>query len=671
MNSRGWSTIRFAGLTDNRNFHHGICSRTMSSYKIHAQVWAVVAIVCGTCLAADTGVSDQALEKIYRDMIAAADRLDALGKQFDADHNQQLSPAEQEAMLAHVKEKFGADWANRLSRFLQAADANHDGKIDLAEWTPAVARVTNLAKKPAGAVKAQTERVPMRDGTRLATDIFLPAGQGPFPVILSRTPYNRVTRAEAAAGFLAQGWVFVSQDMRGRFGSEGENLPFVGCGWGEHQDGVDTVAWLRQQKWCNGKIATIGGSAGGITQNLLAGAAPQGLTAQYLTVAAASLYSDASYIGGAFRKADVESWLTGNKFDAKALQLMREHPHYDAYWRQYDTATKFSVMNVPAVHVGGWFDMFAQATIDEFVGRQHAGATGSRGTQKLVMGPWTHGIGQMPAGELNFPKANKVPDQYSAGHWFEHYLNGVPNGVDKESAVAYYVLGDTSVPGAPGNEWRFADDWPVPAKLTPYFFAPGDKLTSAKPTAQDVKPVEFVFDPANPCPTVGGNNLTIARGPHNQNKIEKRGDVISFTTAPLAEPLEVTGRVKAQVFVASSAVDTDLSVRLCDVYPDGKSYLLAEGMLRLRFRNSVEKPELLTPNKVEAVTVDCWSTSVIFNRGHRIRVSVTSSNYPRFDINPGTGQAVQDGGATVKQTNRIFCDSEHPSSIQLPVVAGN
>ena len=179
----------------------------------------------------------------------------------------------------------------------------------------------------------------------------------------------------------------------------------------------------------------------------------------------------------------------------------------------------------------------------------------------------------------------------------------------------------------------------------------------------------YVFDPGNPCPTVGGNNLTIERGPMNQNRIESRGDVVLFTTSPLASPVEVTGRVKAKISVSSSAADTDLSVRLCDVYPDGKSYLMAEGTLRLRYRNSKEKPELLTPGKIEEVTVDCWSTSIIFNRGHRIRVAVTSSNYPRLDLNPGTGNPWQDGEPIVKQTNQIYCDATHASCVLLPVVA--
>ncbi len=591
----------------------------------------------------------------------AVAKMKALFPQFDADHNEALSPEEQTRAVTFVKTSHGEQWARRIqSLFARAAAA--DKTVGTAAW---LKQVEDYDRPPG----LQTVLIPMRDGKRLATDIYKPQGDGPFPVVLSRTPYSRVKNGGGKEGFTRAGFAFVVQDMRGRFDSEGENLPFVGCGWGEHQDGADTLAWLRRQPWCDGSVGTIGGSAGGITQNLLAGAVPEGLKAQVISVAAANMYLDASYIGGAFRKADVENWLTGNKFDPQALEIMHAHPRYDEYWRTLDTSTKFASMTAPAIHVGGWFDMFAQATLDEFVGRQHAGAAGARGAQKLIMGPWTHGIGQMPVGELRFPDATRTPPRYDAGRWFAHYLCGEENGVEKEPAVAYYVMGDARSPGAPGNAWRFADDWPVPATESAAYFTGEGGLTLAKPAAAGEAFRAFTFDPANPCPTVGGNNLTLQRGPMDQSRIEGRPDVLLFTSEPLREPLEVTGRVKAAVFVSSSAADTDLSVRLCDVYPDGKSYLIAEGMLRLRHRRSLEKPEPLTPGKVEEVTVDCWSTSIIFNKGHRIRAAVTSSNYPRFDVNPGTGEPWSDAGAKLSQTNRIYCGAARPSRLLLPIVA--
>jgi predicted acyl esterase len=589
---------------------------------------------------------------------AVTSKMLALFAKFDDAHQDTLSADDQARAVEFVKSTFGDQWARQIQKMFTRA-AGPDRAISLEAWRKEVAAFSH---PPA----VQTVRIPMRDGVKLATDIYLPHGDGPFPVILARTPYSRVKQNEGAPNFAAAGYAFVNQDMRGRFDSEGENLPFAGCGWSEHEDGVDTIEWIKKQAWCNGHVGTIGVSAGGITQNLLAGAVPDGLTAQYISVAAASLYSDASYIGGAFRKADTENWLTGNQFDPHALDLIRSHPSYDDYWKRFDTTAKFAVMNVPAVHIGGWFDMFCQGTIDEFMGRQHHGATGSRGTQKLIMGPWTHAIGRTPAGEFTFPHVS-VPDQYNASRWFDHYLGGTQNGVEQEPAVAYYVMGDTQTPGAPGNEWRYASDWPIPARDTSVYFLPNGQLGFDKPAATEAH-LDYTFDPESPCPTVGGNNLTLPRGPMNQNKIENRHDGVIFTSAPLDAPIEVTGRVQAHIFVAASTADTDLSVRLCDVYPDGKSYLIAEGMLRLRYRNSKEKPEPLTPGRIEEVLVDCWSTSIIFNTGHRARVTITSSNFPRFDVNPGTGEAWSDSGSKLRQTNRIYCDSAHPSALIVPVV---
>ena len=589
---------------------------------------------------------------------ALAAKMRALFPKADSDQSGTLDPAEQARAVEHVKTTYGGAWSQQIEAMF--ARAAKDGSVSSEAWLQAVARFAQPPEK-------KTEKIAMRDGTLLATDLYLPQGDGPFPVVLTRTPYGRVKRGKDAVSFVHDGYVFIIQDMRGRFDSQGENLPFHGCGWSEHQDGVDTLAWIKKQPWCDGRIATIGGSAGGITQNLLAGATPEDLKAQYISVAAASMYSDGTYIGSAFRKADIENWTTGNKFDPKALELMRSHPSYDDYWARFETATRHAQMKVPAVHVGGWFDMFAQGTLDEFVGRQHRGAPGAKGAQKLVMGPWTHAIGKMPAGELTFPNATRVPVQYDPLRWFAHYLKGKDNGAEKEPAVAYYVMGDTVTPGAPGNEWRFANDWPVPAKETAVYLTSDRRLSLEKPSVA-AAPHEYIFDPANPCPTLGGHNLTIDRGSMDQRKIEGRDDVLVFTSDVLDKPVEVTGRIFAKIFISSSAADTDLSVRVCDVYPDGRSMLIAEGIQRLRYRKSREKPEPLTPGQVEEVSIDCWSTSQIFNTGHRVRVTITSSNFPRFDVNPGTAQPWSEAGEKVKQTNRIYCDAEHPSRLVVPVV---
>ncbi|HWC90297.1 MAG TPA: CocE/NonD family hydrolase, partial [Pirellulales bacterium] len=530
--------------------------------------WAGIALVAAAgfvgCLACGCVADETRPEKppaVPASLLAkVVDQLSALGLQADIDKNLELSPTEQTEMVKTVNTRHGQVWADRVKLFLAAADTNHDGTIQTGEWKRAIARLKPSQQQPT----PETVMVAMSDGVHLATDVYRPEGPGPFPVIFTRTPYNRRKVSGTAGSQTRAGYVLVAQDMRGRFGSEGENLPFVGCGWGEHQDGVESLAWIRKQPWCNGKVCTVGGSAGGITQNLLAGAAPPGLTAQHIVVAPASMYQQATYIGGALRLCQVENWTTTNRFDVRALKIIEDHPSYDDYWRGQDTSLKFAVMNAPAMHVGGWFDTFAQGTLDSFVGRQHQGAEGARGKQKLVMGPWTHAVGRNEAeAELVFP-GPEMPKDYESVRWLEYYLKGVDNGVTALPAVTYYVLGDTRDPEAPGNRWRQADDWPVPSRATPYYLHRGGKLIADKPKpSAAAEPVQYTFDPADPCPTHGGNNLTIARGPRNQNPIESRPDVVLFTSEPLAEPLEVTGRVTAKVFVASSAVDTDLSIRLC------------------------------------------------------------------------------------------------------------
>lgn len=634
-------------------------------------------------------------------------RLTSIAAEFDADHNHVLSPEEQKKFQEHITARYGGAMGERLGRVLRQADADGDGSIDLGEWNQAIARL-RAHRAAAGrqtlggsAVQPQlrkmTKILNARDGTRLATDVYVPAGEGPFPVILMRTPYGRATKGPTAAvEFNRAGYVCVIQDMRGRYDSTGENQPFSGCGWGDKCDGAETVAWLLRQSFCNGKIGTVGGAASGISQYLLAAAATEGVAAQYITFAAPALYDYFSYPGGALRKCQVEQWLTKNRFNPGALELMLRHPDNDKYWQQFDAIQRCGLVTSPAVHVGGWFDTFSQGTIDAFVGRQHHGGPGARGRQKLVMGPWDHGGWSAEGvGELIFPNS-RLPADYESLAWFDCLLKGVQNGALMRPAAAYYVMGDVRDPHAMGNRWRFADDWPPPARVIPHYLH-ADGTLSLLPSRDGQASLQYTFDPADPCPTVGGCNLFISRGPRNQNSIEGRQDVLLFTSAPLKRPLEVTGRVRARIFIEPSTADTDLSLRLCDVYPDGTSYLMAEGMLRLRHRNSAgnlsyhgsisaaqdpgmaaaadsmtdsRKPSLLVPGEVVEVEVDCWSTSIAFSYAHRVRLTITSSNYPRFDVNPGTGMPWADGRPRLKQTNRIWCDAKHPSCLLLPVIDG-
>jgi len=513
-------------------------------------------------------------------------------------------------------------------------------------------------------VPRQTISVTNRSGIPLATDLYLPATEGPFPVVLARTPYNKDSSSNLGRDGTRRGFAVVIQDTRGRFGSSGENLPFHLDG----PDGEDTVRWLLRQSWCNGHIGTTGGSAGAITQFQLALMKHQPIDAQFLVVGAPNLY-DVVYTGGVFRKSLIEDWIRITKFASNALPIWESHPTYDAYWKARDASRSYRAIRAAGVHIGGWWDIFAQATLDAFAGYQSHGAPGARGRQKLIMGPWSHAVLQEKAGQLTFPNAKNPPgDTEDAWRWFDHTLKGADNGADRDPPVRYYVIGDVTDPAAPGNVWRSSDSWPPSTGIpTRFFFRQDASLTPSPPYAGETQPLTYTHDPSNPVPTVGGIQLTLPAGPMDQRSIEERADVLLFTTPVLDQPIEVTGRVRAQLWIASDAPDTDFFVRLCDVYPDGRSFNLCEGMLRARFRSGLHKERFLNPNKPTRIDIDLWSTSVVFNRGHRIRVQVTSSCSPGFDPNPNTGAPFRSSPELRPARNRVFTDRHHPSHILLPI----
>jgi predicted acyl esterase len=510
----------------------------------------------------------------------------------------------------------------------------------------------------------RTVLVPMRDGVKLATDVYLPGGNSPNPVVVVRTPYNKAGMIAAGAGAAKLGYAVVIQDTRGRFASEGENLPFNI----EDKDGFDTLEWVAKQGWCNGKIGTFGGSALGIAQLQLAGSGTAELACQHITVAEPDLYNLA-YTGGVFRKALVEDWLRASKFSPRALELWAGHFRYDRYWRQRDMTQRFKAVNAPAIHIGGYFDIFAQGTIDAFLGCQNKGGPGARGRQKLLMGPWTHGVLTDKAGDLVFPGGkrppNDVQDQY---RWWERYLKGVRNGVDELPAVTYYVMGDVFDTNAPGNKWRTADQWPpVTTKCERWYLDSDLGFSPGRPSS--TVDITYIYDPANPAPTVGGYELTIPAGPKDQRPIEERGDVVVLTSAPLSEPMEVTGTVRTKLYVSSDVPDTDFFVRLCDVYSDGKSFNICEGMLRARFRNSLIEPEPMIPGKTYGLEIDLWPTSMVFNQGHRLRIDITSSSAPGYDPNPNTCEPLRWSDRKVVAHNTIHVVAPFLSYVDLPVAA--
>lgn len=521
-----------------------------------------------------------------------------------------------------------------------------------------------------------THLVPMRDGVRLATDVYLSESPGAWPTILIRTPYDKTVKPEEeiAFGFLTGlGYAVAVQDVRGRFASEGVDSLFLADGWGAQQDGYDTVEWIAAQDWSNGKVGTFGASALGITQYLMAGAAPPHLVCAFVEVGATNLYAQAAYPGGAFLKNLVEEWLVAQESDF-LLPFVVAHPFYDETWRRLDLSTRWPVVNVPIYHWGGWHDIFLQGTIEGFAGAQRLGAEGARGKQKLVIGPWTHGGWQgTRQGEQDFPPNSMLNDIAEALRWFDYWLMGNDNGMMSEPAVKYYVMGaiaDSTSEPVPGNEWRTADDWPPPAQATAFYFHAGGELQPHPPAAASAFK-NFVYDPRDPVPTVGGKNLSLPAGPFDQRETETRADVLLFTSPVLGEPLEVIGPIKVKLWFSSSARDTDFMAKLTDVYPDGRSMLIADGAVRARHRLSTAREDLLVPGETYECEIDLWSTAMIFNRGHRLRVAISSSNAPRFDPNPNSGNPFRTGQDTVVATNTIYLDDTRPSHLVLPVTSGS
>lgn len=519
----------------------------------------------------------------------------------------------------------------------------------------------------AGCVIPKTYMVSMRDGVRLATDVYLPPeGEGPWPVLLVRTPYGR--RGDTSVLSYAHDYVIALQDVRGCYGSEGEFYPFYDDGWGENQDGYDTLEWIFNQSWCNGKIGTFGASASGILQHLLAGATPPVLTCQFIVVAATDLYSQLVFQGGVFRHSLVTFWLEAQNA-SYWLDTIKEHTYYDSFWELGNAETRTELINTPAYHIGGWYDMALKGTLNGFLTRQTDGAEGAKGNQKLFIGPWTHGgMGQTIQGELEYPENSLRDWNELIKNWISYWLKGEATGIMDESPVLYYVMGDTSTPNAPGNEWREAETWP-PFDLIPqpYYLHPEGILSPDEPE-YDENSSTYLFDPENPVTTYGGANLNIPAGPYDQRLVETRDDIILFTTAPLEHPLEVTGDLKVILYVSSDVPDTDFTAKLTDVYPDGRSMLVADGIIRTRYRNSSTTPELMILGNIYRLEIDLWATSILFNQGHCIRLAISSSNYPRFDVNYNTGGDPFDKETLVGAHNTIYYNKSSPSHILLPIV---
>lgn len=522
-----------------------------------------------------------------------------------------------------------------------------------------------------GGVREELTMVPMRDGVKLAVALYFPEGDGPWPVLLeqryagARDIGSKKSFAELARG----GYVVALANFRGSQTSEGVWQGYRALGWGELKDGYDLVEWLAAQPWSTGKIGTFGSSQAGFAQNFLAVTRPPHLAAQYMIDTGLSLYHEGYRIGGTTRPErfkGMDAVCRDASHNRALLAEWFQHPTFDDYWRDEDCSLHFDKMNVPCVSIGSWFDFMNVGSIDSYVGRKNKGDVNSRVDQRLVIGPWLHGRFKETnvANEMKFPENAKFPMTRHMLAWFDYHLKGQPPRPELEPRVRYYVMGAVGEEGAPGNEWRSAEDWPVAAKATPLYLRAGGSLSTEAPTDES-SGTTFKADPLHPAeiPTRAFPGGIDAR------KYEEQAEVRTFTTDVLTEPVEWTGKITTELFVTSDCPDTDFIVRVSDVYPDGRSMLLVDYVRRARYRDGFEKEVFLKPGAVAKVAFDVGWISQIFAKGHRIRVTVASTGAPFYEPNPNTGEPLTlewPANARVA-TNTVRHEKKFASRVVVPV----
>lgn len=575
----------------------------------------------------------------------------------------------------------------------------------------AVALGPTASALPPGPLPVSVEsevKVVMRDGVGLVADIYRPAGGGRYPVLLTRTPYDRRGSLEVGPALASHGYIVVLQDTRGRYASEGVFDPFRS----EAADGYDTVEWAAALPGSDGKVGTFGGSYVGATQLLAAGARPPHLVAIHPAFTASEYYEGWTYQGGALMQWFTSSWASGLSEDTlqrrateraspwtwvdtlpvAAYRVLEPPtaselaPYYrnwlahetaDDYWRAVRVKDRYGEMTVKALHQAGWNDIFSRGSIENYMGLRAGAATPeARAGQRLIVGPWGHTptLAEGRVGDVTFGKGAEVDDAEMLLKWADWSLKDVANEYATGAPVRLFIMG--------ANVWRDEQEFPLArARSTRYYLhaakgansSTGDgRLSTDRP--REEKPDRFEYDPANPVRTLGGRlccgktHLPYHPGPADQRPNESRPDVLVYSTGPLVKDMEVTGFVSAEVWAASSAVDTDFTAMLVDVDPSGYARYLADGILRARYRTSRERPEPLQPGRIERYEIDLGATANVFKAGHQLRLYVSSSNFPRFDRNLNTGEPVATGTRMVKADQAIYHDARHPSALLLPVV---
>lgn len=517
--------------------------------------------------------------------------------------------------------------------------------------------------KPVDADRRIKTKIEMRDGTKLALVATLPEGQGPWPAVLIRTPYGKESAglAGASVDFAGMGYAQVVQDTRGRFDSEGEFGRFDH----EKHDGFDTIAWIARQPWCDGKVGMFGVSAGGILANLAAMAQPPNLVCSFVVVAHGCDFRFGTTNGGVFLKDLNERWFKALGHPLEQA-LVPRIAVYDEVAAGMDMRNHYSQVTIPTFNVCGWYDCFVESGIENFEGLQTQGGEGAKGNQRLIVGAFGH----FPLnGSLKYPAEAARPDFGALEGWFVRWLKGTPSGLFDEPPVRYFLMGDALDKSAPGNVWKSSDVWPPRGtEAKPLWFGPHGELRDA-PGGQAAL-LSYEYDPRDPVPTVGGNNLFLPRGPMDQAKLAGRRDVLRFQTEPLAEPLEISGRVLADLVVSTDAEDTDFMVKLIDVYPNGYEALVLDQPMRLRYREGFDKPQRAKSGEPYRLRVNLGSTALVVNRGHRLAVHVSSSNYPRFERHTNTWDPVGSYDEARTARNSVHVGGDEGSRILLPTVGG-
>ena len=575
-------------------------------------------------------------------------------------------------------------------------------------------------------VLEQNVMVPMRDGVRLATDVFRPDTPGRHPVLVTRGPYGKdsyIGNTDHSIWFFAKhGYVVVSQDCRARFESEGDHYNPL---FQEVQDGYDTVEWAARQPWSNGRVGTTGQSYLGATQYTLATSNPLPPHLQVMAPVSASAdfhESWAYHTGGAmewgwmvpyaifkgrntlsrsgheellsqmdeyvlpadnfaqpmkdewYRHLPLSDWINRLKETAPYFREYLDNESDGFYWQQINLLRHVEGITLPMFHVSSWYDIFLEGALNAYQAiRDRGGSELARRNQRLLIGPWAHvrpytAPTSGETGDIDFgPEASIELHQFLLS-WFDYWLKDIETGVMNDPPVRLFVMGE--------NRWRDEQEWPLArTHYTRYYLhaeAPantrngGGTLSTSPPG--DEPPDNYTYDPNDPVATHGGNTLIIPQGVADQRPVEDRQDVLVFTSEALERELEVTGPIKVHLFASSSAVDTDFTAKLVDVRPDGYAHNLQDGIIRARYRTSKSEPSLIEPGRVYEFVIDLWATSHLFKTGHRLRVEISSSNFPRFDRNQNTGAPIgqDDRLETARQT--VHHREEYPSHIVLPII---